>query len=164
MADFLNSETKHRKLDPTAYQNLVVDLGYRLLEYKPPGGEESQNTLQAALHLALTAFMTTFILQFGHQRRVRFNDLAVRLKDALTKPWTCKPENLPFLLWALVVGGISEFGSREYHWLLPRIKHTADEFGIYNWCSFQRVMLQYPWVKVLHDDSAKRLWDSASRI
>ncbi|OIW29181.1 hypothetical protein CONLIGDRAFT_670859 [Coniochaeta ligniaria NRRL 30616] len=162
VADFLNSETRHRKLDPLTYQDLVVDLGYRLLEYRPPCGDESLDTLHEALHLALTAFMTTFIMHFGHQRQIRFDSLSIRLKDALHKPWTSEPANRPFLLWALVVGGISEFDLGDYDWLLPEIRRAADGLGIYDWESVRVVMLQYPWVKVLHDDQAKRLWGSAS--
>lgn len=164
LADFLNSENKQHKLQPTAYQDLVVDLGYRLLEYKPLDGEESQDTLQAALHLALTAFMTTFILQFGHKRRIRFQNLSVHLKEALNKPWTCEPANRTFLLWAAVIGGIAEIESDDHPLLLAEIKRTADGLGIHDWESLQRVLLQYPWVRLLLDDSAKKIWDSASTI
>jgi hypothetical protein len=164
VADFLNSETKHRKLDPITYQGLVIDLGYRLLEHRPLCVSRTPDTLQVALHLALTAFMTTFILQFGYQRRIRFNSLSLRLKAALHEPWTSDEDKRSFLLWALVVGGISEFGPDDYPWLLPEIQRTAAELGIHDWEGLQRVMLQYPWVRVLHDDAAKRLWDSASSI
>ncbi|KAJ9162069.1 hypothetical protein NKR19_g1646 [Coniochaeta hoffmannii] len=95
VADFLNAETKQRKLDPAAYQDLVIDLGYRLLESRPPCGSQGQDTLQAALHLALTAFMTT---------------------------------------------------------------QTAGELGIRGWESLLHVLSQYPWVSVLHDVAARRLW------
>jgi len=158
VADFLNAETKQRKLDPAAYQDLVIDLGYRLLESRPPCGSQGHDTLQAALHLALTAFMTTFVLQFGHQRRIRFNDLSVRLKHSLRGSWASEPGNTSFLLWALIVGGISEFGPTDYSWLLPGIRQTAGELGIRGWESILHVLSQYPWVSVLHDVAARRLW------
>lgn len=164
VADFLNSENKLHKLQPTEYQDLVVDLGYRLLEYEPLDGEESQYTLHTVLHLALTAFMTTFILQFGHKRRIRFQNLAVHLKEALNKPWTCEPANRTFLLWAAVIGGIAEIESDDHPLLLAEIKRMADGLGIHDWESLQRVLLQYPWVRVLHDESARKIWESASTI
>ena len=164
VADFLNSDTKHHKLEPTTYQDLIVDLGYRLLEYKPFYGLQDLDALQAALHLALTAFMTTFILQFGHRRRIPFNSLSVRLKAALHGSWTRDGGNLSFLLWALMVGGISEFGRGDHTWLLPEIRRTGNELGIKHWDNLQLAMLQYPWVRFLHEDSARQLWDLASSI
>lgn len=164
VAAFLNSKTKHHKLEPIIYQDLVVDLGYRLLEYRSLCDLPGPDTLQDALHLALTAFMTTFILQFGHRRRIRFNRLAGCLKAALHGDWTYEPGNRSFRLWALVAGGISEFGTGDYQWLLPQIRHTAAELGILRWEELQAAMLFYPWVRVLHDEPAKRLWQLASGI
>ncbi|KAB5571836.1 hypothetical protein GE09DRAFT_645010 [Coniochaeta sp. 2T2.1] len=164
ITDFLNSTTKPRKLEPIAYQDLVIDLGYRLLDYRSLSCQLPRDSLQVALHLSLTAFLTTFILQFGYQRRIHFNSLSLGLRDALRGPWTCEPANRSFLLWALVVAGISEFGPNDHQWLLPAIRFTAAELGVRDWQRLQAAMLEYPWARVLHDESAKTLWDLVSSI
>jgi hypothetical protein len=156
---FLNTEAKNFKLKPVVYQDLILDLAYRLVEYRLPSPQQ-EDSLQTALRLALTSFMTTFILHFGHQRRIRFTDLAIRLQKALRGCWTTNPGNHSFFLWALVVGGISEFGPLDHGWLLPAIRKTADGLGITDWEPLRAVLLQYPWVSVLHDDQAKRLWET----
>ncbi|KAB5539319.1 hypothetical protein GE09DRAFT_313879 [Coniochaeta sp. 2T2.1] len=164
ITDFLNSTTKDRKLEPISYQDLVIDIGYRLLDYRSLSSQLPQDSLQVALQLSLTAFLTTFILQFGYQRKIHFNSLSLGLRDALRGPWTCEPANRSFLLWALVVAGISEFGPTDYQWLLPAIRLTAAELGVRDWEGLRVAMYEYPWVRVLHDESAKTLCALVSSI
>jgi hypothetical protein len=161
---FLNLDAKPFKLVPCTYQAIVMDLSYRLLEHRPLSRFSTIETVQEALHLALTAFMATFVLTFGFQRRIRFNWLSDRLQAALHAPWAYERDNQPFLLWALVVGGISCFGASDHIWLLHRIRATANSMGIHHWETLRTALLQFPWVKVAHEDLTRELWSLALSI
>lgn len=164
VANYLNENHRLDKLDPLIYQDVIIDLCYRLLQHSPVRGPRPSDPLQDAVHAGLTAFITTFIMHFGRARRMRFEALSFCLRHAVHQSWTLQESNRPFLLWTLVVGGITLFNPEDHVWLLPMMRSTSLSLGIGNWQALQARLLDYPWVRVLHDGAGKELWDQAARM
>jgi hypothetical protein len=165
IAGYLNQTTRLNKLNPQVYQDIILDLCYRLLGPNPLNGPRPADPLENAVHIGLTVFVTTFIIPFGRRRRMRFAALSACLSHAIqNQSWTFEDSNKGFLLWLLVISGITVFNQEDRIWLLPMIRHTAVRLSIKSWDALQSLVLEYSWVRILHDDAAEQLWNEATQI
>jgi hypothetical protein len=165
IASYLNQTSRLNKLTPQVYQDLLLDLCYRLLESSPLDGPRPVDPLENAVHIGLTAFVSTFIIFFGRRRRICFSALSACLSQAIqNQSWTFEDSNQEFLLWLSVISGITIFNQEDRLWLLPMIRHTALMLGIQSWEALQSLLLEYPWVRILHSDASKELWNEANQV
>jgi hypothetical protein len=165
IASYLNQTSRLNKLTPQVYQDLLLDLCYRLLESSPLDGPRPADPLENAVHIGLTAFVSTFIIFFGRRRRICFAALSACLSQAIqNQSWTFEDSNQKFLLWLSVISGITIFNQEDRLWLLPMIRHTALMLGIQSWEALQSLLLEYPWVRILHSDASKGLWNEANQV
>lgn len=162
---FLNQTSTLDKLSPQVYQDTVLGLCYRLLECGPLNGSRPADALVNAVHIGLTAFMTTFVIPFGRRRRVRFAALSTCLTEAIqNQSWTFEDSHQGFLVWLLVISGMTMFDQEDRIWLLPMIRRTAFKLGIGTWDELLSYVMKYPWVRKLHDNAAKELWDEVNLV
>jgi hypothetical protein len=161
MSKIFNSRIATRKLDPLAFQEVITTLCYRLLDIDSVKGTSLVSPIAKAVHRGLLAFMSTFLLQLGRPRHVRYRLLAQELKAALDNEQFRASVDPASQLWLLVVAGISVLDEEEIKtWLAPRLAQVLDQFGTDDWQFASRLLSKYPWIKTIHDPHASQLWST----
>lgn len=159
MSKIFNSRVATRKLDPLAFQEVITTLCYRLLSIDSVNGTKLVSPVAKAIHRGLVAFMTTFLLQIGRARHLRYRLLARELKAALENTQFRNSVDPASQLWLLVVAGMSVLNEQEIKtWLAPRITEVLDQFGTTDWSFASRLLSKYPWIKTIHDQNGAQLW------
>lgn len=161
MSKIFNSRLATRKLDPLAFQEVITTLCYRLLDIDSVSGDKLVSPTAKAVHRGLVAFMSTFLLQIGRARHLRYRLLARGLKAALDNTKFRTSVDPASQLWLLVVTGISVLNQDEIKtWLAPRLSQVMDQFGTTDWQFASRLLSKYPWIKTIHDQPAAQLWNT----
>jgi hypothetical protein len=156
-----NSSVAAKKLGATAFQDIITTTLYDLLNIRAINGPRSDmHPVANTIHLALLSFMTTLLLQFGRQRRLRYELLATKLMKALDNPKFQAAVDPATHLWLLVMAGISVLSKHHRIWLKPRLAEAIEQFGVTDWSFAKRLLSKYPWIGELHDQPASKLWDT----
>jgi hypothetical protein len=110
LAWLLNSSPGHgTKLDGYTFHDILILIGYRLIQICPLSGPRPASHLEGTLHLGLTAFMTTFMLGLG--RKVpEFTLLSQLTRSAAQEHFDEDEESQEVLLWMLFIGKPSVLG------------------------------------------------------
>jgi len=154
-----NSGVAAKKLGPHAFQDIITTTCYQLLDIRAIDGSRcDMHSVANAIHLALLAFMTTFLIQFGRQRRLRYELLSKKLMRALDNPKFQAAVDPATHLWLLVMTGISVLSKEHRVWLRPRLSEAIAAFGVDDWKFAKRLLSKYPWIGDLHDEPAAKLW------
>lgn len=147
------------QIDLKTLQEMILSLGYRLVQFHPSGEEQWLWQLQAAYHLGLTIFTMTVFLHAGRRQILDYERIDHRLKEILD---TDLEDHYPELaLWLSVLGGLWASDGYDGHWLPPRIRPMAMRLDIHSWDEAYTVLSHFPWVHALHDDPGHALWDQA---
>lgn len=155
-----NSGVAAKKLGATAFQDIITTTCYRLLEIRPIDRPRCDiNPVANTIHLALLSFMTTFLIQIGRQRRLRYELLSRKLMKALDNPKFQAAVDPATHLWLLVIAGISVLSKDHRVWLKPRLTDAVEQFGCTDWQFARRLLGKYPWIGELHDQPASQLWN-----
>lgn len=154
-----NSSVAAKKLGANAFQDIITTTCYNLLDIRPIDGPRcDMHPVANTIHLALMSFMTTFLIQFGRQRRLRYELLATKLMKALDNPKFQAAVDPATHLWLLVIAGISVLSKDDRIWLKPRLAEAVNQFGVTDWSFAKRLLSKYPWIGELHDQPAAKLW------
>lgn len=155
------------QLSAFQYQDLVISIFQRLVDFAPLGGERPPHSLDEVCQLGLLAFMIT-LLKYTQERPSVYllltNLLGACLDtsddEALYAPAT-KPPSL--YLWVAFIYAVS---SPEYDQFCDvgssvskRIQSLANVLILETWEDVAAELSVYPWVAVIHDEPGKRLWD-----
>ncbi|CAG9983258.1 unnamed protein product [Clonostachys byssicola] len=155
----LNSTVPASRLYPTAFQDIVTHLTYRLLDIDSVDGCQLFGAVTTAVHRGLLAFMLTFVTQLSRQRQIPYPVLKSSLMEALDHPDFINNVDPATHAWLLIVAGMHVLDkSISVTWLRPRLLEVMSVFGTTDW-KFGRALLNYyPWVDFLHDESASQIW------
>ncbi|KAL9473213.1 hypothetical protein ACSS6W_007593 [Trichoderma asperelloides] len=147
------------KIDLETLQEIILSLGYRLLQFHPSKEEQRLWQLQASYHIGLTIFTMTVFLHAGRRQILDYERVDRRLKEILD---TDLEEHNPALaLWLSMLGGLWASDGYDGHWLPPRIRLMAMRLDIRSWDELCTVIGQFPWIHALHDVPGHALWDQA---
>ncbi|KAF2229725.1 hypothetical protein EV356DRAFT_455228 [Viridothelium virens] len=166
----LNSRQKEgrTKLDPLNFTEALLSLIYRLLEAAPLGQPRcmSRSTHEEAAHLALLAFMTTLLPEYGSDQS-NYLLLSARLESAIrylqTISTDSKDGGSSLLLWTLFVAGISTLKRMDHPWLSSLILETCGRLDLHDWPAIRRQLCGLPWIFALHDNPGRLLWENTQR-
>jgi hypothetical protein len=150
------------KMEPHLLQETIVSLGYRLVRLQPLGSPLLRGKLESACHIAITALMTTLFIQIGRRRFLQYELVGQHLKGVVATG--LDKEDPDVRLWLLFVGGISVVPECDESWLFENIQDAARAGGVQNWEDLRRRLMQLPWIMLLHDAEAERLWYSSLRM
>lgn len=146
------------KIDLETFQEMILSLGYRLLQFHPPE-EGGSWQLQASYHIGLTIFNMMVFLHAGRRQILEYERIDRQLKKILD---TDLEDNNPELaLWISILGGVWASDGYDEHWLPPRIRLMAARLDIRSWDEACAVIGHFPWVHALHDAPGHALWDLA---
>jgi hypothetical protein len=154
------------------YQDLVISIIQRLIDYAPLGGVRPSHWLDDLCHLGLLTFMSTILY---HTREIK-PTCSVLLSRLL---WTqldtfgdqmvdTEANNYsPLNLWLIFIYAIS---ATEYELLCDadsrvahRIHTVSKELALETWEDAQTHLKVFPWIAALHDSPGKKLWESVVR-
>ena len=160
----LNHNTACFRLEPFAYQEILLSVCYRLVHRYPLAhkGYGYGNDHEELLYLGLLAFMTTLLFQHAF-RRLSYPLLTERLCSAIERSLNRGSMNDQMTLWLLVVGGISVFDNADNRaWLVSHVKRYLSKLQIGTWSALRDEICDFPWFNMVHEDPGHDLWQALS--
>ncbi len=156
----LNGSRMCFRLEPYAFQDILVSVCYRLLHHHPAAGDRPENDNENACHLGLLAFMTTLLFQHGRSQRLSYKLLAEKLRNGIRDTSSNVTMEETIFLWLPFIGGISVFRAVDRPWLLPLIKTRLFALNIDSWRIARDKIRKLPWIDAVHDRPGRELWQA----
>jgi len=160
----LNHNTACFRLEPFAYQEILLSVCYRLVHRYPLAhqGYGYGNDHEELLYLGLLAFMTTLLFQYAF-RRLSYPLLTKRLRNAIERLLNRGLMNDPMTLWLLVVSGISVFDNADNRtWLVSHVKRYLSRLQIGTWSALRDEIRNFPWFNMVHEGPGHHFWQALS--
>jgi hypothetical protein len=154
----INSNQNCLKLEPYAYQEILISIGYRLLHRYPLTGNKPDNDNENAWRLGILAFLTTVLFQHGRSQTISYGILSRNLRRAIEDTSSNEIKESTFL-WLLFIGGVSIFDVTD-KWLLCRIKKCLSTLRIDSWQSAREAVRNLPWIDAFHDKRGQDIWQA----
>jgi hypothetical protein len=155
-----NDDSRVVRLDPFAYQEILISVCYRLLHRHPLAGDGYDNDNENACYLGLLALISTLFFYYRQPRQLPYDLLAERLRHGIESALCNKLVEETTLLWLLFTGGISVFDDSDQAWLIPQIKILLFTLDINNWRAARSRIKTLPWIDVAHDKLGEELWQA----
>lgn len=156
LTTLLNSTLPGPVLDVNTFLEMIISVCSRLIRYHPLQDFRQISSLDAVYHIGLIIFMMTSFLQLDGRQILKYDLVALRLKEVLDGNLDGLNDEL--LLWLVVMGGIWASGGSDGAWLIPRTRELAGRLRIDHWVDARRIISRLPWIKVLHDEGGCALW------
>lgn len=151
-----NADTTAR-LPGSTFHDVLLQLGYRLVEICPLNGPRPASPIENALHIGLVAYIMHFLR--GVDRRIPNLPVLAKLARSSAQEYFARSKNEEEVtFWLLFIGAGSVFENSDDAWLLPRLLMVAEPLGLLTWDDARSVLSKFPWVNVLHDRTGQELW------
>ncbi|CAG9981552.1 unnamed protein product [Clonostachys byssicola] len=159
LAAFISGRTPcPTKLQIYPFHDMIIFLGFRLLETRPFNQAELTTTYQSLMHLALIGFLTTFLRGLAG-RASNFKAVTSSLRKAILEAPIEGYHFQKLVLWSALIGGHVLFNQNDEHWLVPRLVEVSYALNIDAWSGVEEVLIEFPWIPSIHNQKAKRLWN-----
>ena len=158
LADLINRTCKQRKLNGHDFQEAVLLLCYRLINFCPINEPGAVNDLDRLCQLTLITFLTTLLLEYG-RNPARYNLLSGNLGTTMRQT-TCLGTNASFVLWCIFVGGIAVFNADDDQWMWPLLSRICQQCELSSWAEVRDILISFAWIKPIHDKPGKALWET----
>lgn len=160
MSAFFDKFAGDRKVDTVIFTEMVVSICSRLIRFHTLGDSQPLSGItEAAYHIGLVIFMMTMFMQYDSRRFSGYGLVSSKLRDALDHGAGKLDKSL--ILWLMFIGAIWNLGHVDDYWIFPLIKSLCVQLGIVSFTGVQDHLRQFPWIKVLHDDLGKIVWNMA---
>jgi hypothetical protein len=161
----LNHNTACFRLEPFAYQEILLSVCYRLTHRYPLAhkGYGYGNGQEELLYLGLLAFMTTLLFRHTFQR-LSYPLLTERLRSAMERLLERGSMNDSMTLWLLFIGGISVFDDDAHNvvWIVSHVKKYLFNLRIGTWSAVRDEIRNFPWINVVHEGPGVKFWQALS--
>ena len=158
---FLNSLSNPPKLVPSDFEDALISLSYRLLYLHPLGYGAALDPVSNAYHLGSVALLWTIMFESGRLHRSRYSLLANRIQNAVDLLIAVGSDTSLLVLWLLLLGGISVMRHDDKSWLYERVRSCIGVPGLENWQDARKLLANLPWIHLIHDKPAEKLWHEA---
>lgn len=149
------------KMSLKTFHDLLILLGYRLVQVSPLGAQRPARHLDNIVHVGLLAFMVAFLVDING-KLPEFNLLSELARSAAQADYTGDRACLEPLLWVLLVGRTTIFEEFDDAWLIPTMRKTTEALGIRTWDDLIQSVSIFPWVQGLHNHPGHVLWRNVS--
>jgi hypothetical protein len=158
-------------LDAFQYQDIVTSIFQRLVDYVPLGYARPQRMIDDTCQLGLIAFMTTILYRDNQKRLFYTVSLSKLLRRQMSRfdfngAYEQEDQYPQLRLWLLF---IYAFSTSEYDRccgvnsaVAQDIRAVAKVLNLRRWEDALANVSVYPWIPAFHDESGKKLWDSAN--
>lgn len=152
----INSAAEHkRQLPKETLLNAMGSSMYRLIHmrFDPHSTDE-------AIRLGLLVFSFHIFLNWQGMK-LPHGYLPSTYQTCLLnlKPLSELPPQV--VLWLLLIGSLAVFTAADDGWLTPWMRDTIDLCGRHDWDVLRGQLKDFPWIDILHDDSAQARFDVA---
>lgn len=154
------------------YQDLLISMIQRLIDYAPLLGVRPSHPLDDVCQLGLLTFMNTLIShtrETGAISSTLLSDLLWASLDRFSDDIAHNraDECLSLQLWLMFIYAIS-VPEYEKFWsttscAIQRIRLLADELALETWEDIAARLSVYPWVEAFHNEPSKKIWDIVCR-
>ncbi|OGM47778.1 hypothetical protein ABOM_003239, partial [Aspergillus bombycis] len=144
-----------QRLSMEFFMETMTSVMYRLLHIKFETG-----SIAEAIRLGLLAFSSHIFLQWQDIRR-QYVQFSASYKDSLVSLKYLDGVSSHIVLWLLMVGGISVFGTSDDEWLKPWLRANSQLCKVKSWPAMRGVLESFMWIGVIHDKPGKALFESA---
>ena len=152
----INNNTSERVIDLLTFEEIVVSVGSRLLNFRSLEHSERLLDFQTVIHVGLVIFMLTTFLQLNHARIMEFKGLSSCLHAILSS--NLHDHDPDFLLWIMVTASIWASGSTDGNLVLEKIRAILLTQSFATWESFRNIANKFPWIHAVHDEPASKIW------
>ncbi|CAH0040382.1 unnamed protein product [Clonostachys rhizophaga] len=159
LAAFVSGRTPcPTKLQIYPFHDMIIFLGFRLLETRPLDQAELATTYESLMHLALIGFLTTFLRGLAG-RASNFKAATSSLRKAILEAPIERSHFQKLVLWSALVGRHVLFNDDDEYWLVPRLAEVSYALNLNGWGGVEEVLMDFPWIPSIHNTTAKRLWN-----
>lgn len=157
----LNTGTSTLVLDFLSFEEVLMSVFYRLLNFRSLNESRKCSDLQAIYHVGLIVFMMTTFLQFNRHKIMNHRLLSLCIRDVLDSEIHGGDDDLTF--WFMIVGGIWASDDIKGDWLHQRIRGMAVRRRIDSWNEARQILCMFPWANALHDKPGYKLWNKMQK-
>ena len=157
VSSLFNHRAQDQSMNLVTYQEMVLSIIYRLIEFQPLGAPQRRPDLHAAYHTGLTIFMMTIFLQYQRRRVVDYRLTFQCLREVIET--SVLRDHSELALWAMVIGGIWVWDAPGREWLSLKLMGVVRELELQSWREARGVLRKFPWVNCIHDESGEQVWE-----
>lgn len=160
VCNLFNKHIDKKPLDLVEFQEILISICYRLLEFRTLNDSRLIRDVDSAHHIGLIVFMMSLFWNNHQDWLAKPGLIAACIKEAL------QVEDLEdkFVFWLLVLGCISVSGEDDMQWMAMRLHKKAQKLGVVTWDDAQNYLLEFPWMNVIHDTSGEKLWNKVRSL
>ncbi|KAF5644140.1 short chain dehydrogenase reductase [Fusarium sp. NRRL 25303] len=127
----LNKHQDAKPLDLLEFQEVLVSICYRLLQFRTIGQSRLKQDTQSTYHIGLCLFMTSVYFNNTQDRIARQGLIKTIVKEAIESKFSQHEDDFKF--WLLILGGISVSLPDGREWFVEKLREQASLLGIMTW-------------------------------
>ncbi|KAF4972960.1 hypothetical protein FZEAL_9460 [Fusarium zealandicum] len=152
------------KMTALQYQDVLISLTQRLVDFAPLGGERPQDLLDDVWQLGLLAFLSMVNYSTSYIREINCGLLLGLLRDRVeSRALSARGlDYAPLRLWIIILYALSLPDEDAESRPTAMIREVAQELKVRTWDDVKARLRPFPWIAVVQDAPGKRLWESVS--
>ncbi|KAF4995967.1 hypothetical protein FDECE_12628 [Fusarium decemcellulare] len=154
------------KMSGLQYQDVLISLLQRLLDFAPLGGARPLDMLDDVWQLSLLAFIGTVMWPTGFLRGINCELLHKVFKEKIENDVLLDrgDDYRPLWLWVMFIYTLSLSDRNPDDRPLTMIRETAKELKVETWEEVKLKFRPFPWIGVVHDPTGKALWEAVEGL
>ncbi|KAF5564812.1 hypothetical protein FPHYL_4539 [Fusarium phyllophilum] len=153
----LNKHADEKPLDLLDFQEVLVSICYRLLQFRTIGESRFKRDTQSTYHIGLCLFMMSVYFNNKQDRMARPGLIKTLVKEAIESQLNEGEDEFKF--WLLILGGISVPVRDGREWFVGKLQEQASLLGIMAREEVKGCLARFPWMDAIHDEPSRKLWD-----
>ncbi|KAH8812227.1 hypothetical protein F5884DRAFT_784799 [Xylogone sp. PMI_703] len=158
LSSLLNKIPPGRTLDLYIFQEMLVSIVCRLIEFRPLQSPRPESNVEAAYHIGLTIYMMSLFLQHDHRRILEYDLVPLCLREVLDNGLESEHDR-DLLIWLMFIGCIWVSQSPDEQWLVLRTRNLLQQLGINTWTQVRSSVIKFPWLDALHEQLGRNIWN-----
>ncbi|KAM0425183.1 hypothetical protein ACHAPT_009500 [Fusarium lateritium] len=142
------------------YQDVLIWLWQRLIDFAPLGEKRPLDPLDDMWHMGLLAFLATMTWPTSFLRGLNCGLLHRLLRERIEdRVLLARGDDYRALwFWIVFVYALSLPGDERAQLPVEQIREMAEELSIGTWEEVKVAFRPFPWIGVIHDAPGKKLW------
>lgn len=153
----LNKHQDEKPLDLLEFQEVLVSICYRLLQFRTTCESKLKQDTQSTYHIGSCLFMMSVYFNNTQFRIARRGLVMALVKEAIESKLSEHGDEAKF--WLLILGGISVSLPDGREWFVEKLREQASLLGIMTWEQVKGYLARFPWMNAIHDEPSRKLWD-----
>ncbi|KAF7562138.1 hypothetical protein G7046_g1980 [Stylonectria norvegica] len=145
------------KMEGLDYQDAIISICQRLVNYSPLGNTRPQNPQDDVWQLGLLSFIMTLIYSSKCLHRIYCRFFQPLFRARFQSDMFMLEASPRF--WLLFVNGMTA-SDEHAQWALSRIREVAIELQIKTWGEAKEHLQVYPWIATIHETPGRHFWES----